>query len=110
MLQGVRDVAARTFKPAPKPLRTLANTEGKGVNVAVTENNMPQVTKYINTAMDVNRIFNHNESLTAVVARVEFDPVDKTPGSSYFSDIQTLVMIRLLLSGDIVFKKNTTAS
>jgi len=109
MLQGVRDVAARTFKPAPKPLRTLANTEGKGVNVAVTENNMPQVTKYINTAMDVNRIFNHNESLTAVVARVEFDPVDKTPGSSYFSDIQTLVMIRLLLSGDIVFKKNTTA-
>ena len=108
MLQGLRDATARTLKPTAKPLRTLANTEGKGVNVAVTENNMPQVKQYVNTAMDVNRLFNHNESLTAVSARVEFNPVDKTPGSSYFRDIQTLVMIRLLLSGDIVFKKNTT--
>ena len=109
MLQGLREATSRTFKPAAKPLRTLANTEGKGVNVAVTENNMPQVKQYVNTAMDVNRLFNHNESLTAVSARVEFDPVDKVPGSSYFRDIQTLVMIRLLLTGDIVFKKNTTA-
>lgn len=109
MLQGVRDAAARTFKPAAKPLRTLANTEGKGVNVAVTENNMPKVAKYVNTAMDVNHLLKRNESLTAISARVEFNPVDKTPGSSYFNDVQTLVMIRLLLSGDIVFKKNTSA-
>lgn len=109
MLQGLRDATVRTFKPPAKPLRTLANTEGKGVNVAITENNMPKVKQYVNTAMDVNRLFNRNESLTALSARVEFDPVDKVPGSSYFRDIQTLVMIRLLLSGDIVFKKNTTA-
>jgi len=109
MLQGLRDATVRTFKPAPKPLRTLANTEGKLVNVEVTENNMAKVKKYVNTAMDVNRLFNRNESLAAIAARVEFNPVDKTPGSSYVNDIQTLVMIRLLLSGDIVFKKNTAA-
>jgi hypothetical protein len=98
------------FSKKPE-LRTLANTSGQGVNVAVRNNaTMGNAQKYVDMATNATAYFNKKDTLTTILARCESfkgDSVDKN--SEFYNDIQSLILIRLLLSGDIVFKRSAGA-